>query len=203
MRTRGELLFASAIVLFEGETEEQALPMFASHHWNNHPFERGVAFVGVGGEGNYFPFIRIFEAIGVPWFIFSDGEQNARTAVQAALVKAGLAAAHPNVFTLPNDKAIEDHLINEGYQPELKHAVAEFQKPFHSARHEQAKRREIMAWSDADLEAYLKSNKTGMAPHWAKAIIDRNDARSIPTAIKNLLARMDQLLIPTSPAPTP
>ncbi|MDH4444566.1 MAG: AAA family ATPase [Akkermansiaceae bacterium] len=203
MRTRGELLFASAIVLFEGETEEQALPIFASHHWNHHPFERGVAFVGVGGEGNYFPFIRIFEAIGVPWFILSDGEQNACNSVRAALVKAGLTTAHPNVFTIPNGKAIEGYLIDEGYQAELKNAVTEFHKPFHNAQHEQAKRTEIMGWSDSDLEAYLKSNKTGMAPHWAKAIIARNDARSIPTAIKNLLAKMDQLLIPTPPVPNP
>ena len=181
MRTRGELLFASAVVLFEGETEEQALPMFARHVWNQYPFERGVAFVGVGGDGNYAPFLRMFEAMETPWFIFSDGEENARNSVGSALEKVGLEAAHPSVVTLPNGKAIEGYLIDEGYQNELKLAAVEFQKPFHSAQHEQAKRAEIMAWPDADLEEFLKSHKTGMASHWAAAILALEDERAVPS----------------------
>jgi len=81
MRSRGELLFASAVVLFEGETEEQVLPMFARCHWGRHAFERGVAFVGVGGNGNYGPFLRLFDTMQIPWFIFSDGEPDAQNKV--------------------------------------------------------------------------------------------------------------------------
>lgn len=199
MRTRGELLFASAVVLFEGETEEQALPMFARHHWGQHPFERGVAFVGVGGDGNYAPFLRVFEAMEIPWFIFSDGEPTARTAVATALARTGLASSHPNIITLPNDLAIEGYLIAQGYQTELRNAVVEHHKPFHNERHEGAKRTEIMAWSDESLSDYLRSHKTGMASHWATAIIASNDARSIPPAIRDLFSRMDLVLSPTPP----
>ncbi|TGN99818.1 hypothetical protein PN36_33250 [Candidatus Thiomargarita nelsonii] len=39
LNTRGELLFARALVLFEGETEEQALPIFANAYWGKHPYE--------------------------------------------------------------------------------------------------------------------------------------------------------------------
>ena len=49
MNTRGDLLFSRCVVLFEGETEEQALPAFAEHLWGRHPNEVGVAFIGVGG----------------------------------------------------------------------------------------------------------------------------------------------------------
>lgn len=203
MRTRGELLFASAVVLFEGETEEQALPMFARHHWGQYPFERGVAFVGVGGDGNYAPFLRVFEAMEIPWFIFSDGEQKARTAVATALAKVGLAHSHPNVITLPHDLAIEGYLIAQGYQAELRNAVVENHKPFHNDQHEGAKRTEITAWSDESLSAYLKSHKTGMASHWATAIIACNDARSIPSAIRDLFSRMDHVLNSTPPLPQP
>jgi len=39
LNTRGELLFARTVVLFEGETEEQALPIFAEKYWRRHPNE--------------------------------------------------------------------------------------------------------------------------------------------------------------------
>lgn len=201
MRTRGELLFASSVVLFEGETEEQALPMFAQRHWGQHPFERGVTFVGVGGDGNYLPFIRMFEAMGIPWFIFSDGEPNARNSVETALQGAGLGVPHPSVVTIPNDQAVEGYLIAEGYQAELKQAVTEFHRPFHSSQHEQAKTTEIMGWTDPTLEEFLKNHKTGMATHWASAIVAMNNQRSIPTAIQDLFSRIDQTLNPPPPTP--
>lgn len=199
MRTRGELLFASAVVLFEGETEEQALPMFARHHWGQHPFERGVAFVGVGSYGNYGPFLRVFDAMEIPWFIFSDGEPRARSAVARTLERLKLGAPHPNVITLPDDLAIEGYLIAQGYQTALKNAVVEHHKSFHNAGLREDKRTEIMAWSDESLSAYLKSHKVGMAAHWATAIIACNDARSIPSAIRDLFSRMDLVLNPTPP----
>jgi putative ATP-dependent endonuclease of the OLD family len=37
MNTRGDMLFARALVFFEGETEEQALPDFAEKFWGKHP----------------------------------------------------------------------------------------------------------------------------------------------------------------------
>ncbi len=39
MNTRCDMLFARALVLFEGETEEQALPDFAERRWGKHPHE--------------------------------------------------------------------------------------------------------------------------------------------------------------------
>ncbi|MEM7478626.1 MAG: AAA family ATPase [Planctomycetota bacterium] len=194
MRSRGELLFARAVVLFEGETEEQALPMFARHHWGRHSFERGASFVGVGGDGNYFPFIRIFEAFQVPWFIFSDGEVDARKAVEAALTKANLQAPHHNVVTIPKNQGIEGYLVTEGYKLELKQAVIKQAGPYHSENHRQAKEQEIAGWTDEELEAHMKGNKTAMAPHWARAIIDSGGERSVPVAIKKLLVAVGELL---------
>ena len=200
MRSRGELLFASAVVLFEGETEEQALPMFARHRWGKHPFERGLAFVGVGGDGNYFPFIQIFEAFQIPWFIFSDGEPAAVRDVNTALTKAGLSTPHPSVMTIPNGLCIEDYLIAEAYQSELKASVLKHLRPFHSPQHEAAKTREIGGWTDQAILNHLKNNKTAMAPHWADAIIEAGGARAVPTAIRNLLDAVDRVL---SATPTP
>jgi putative ATP-dependent endonuclease of OLD family len=198
MRSRGELLFTQAVVLFEGETEEQALPMFARHHWGKYPFERGVSFVGVGGDGNYLPFLRIFQAMEIPWFIFSDGEESARQAVITALAGAGIALPAENVITLPHGHAIEGYLISEGYAPELKRAAINNRRPYHSPQHEQAKSSEVMQWSNNELEDYLSSHKTSMAVHWSESIIAAGGERSLPLAIRQLLDVVDSRLTGTS-----
>ncbi len=75
MNTRGDMLFARALVFFEGETEEQALPDFAEKRWKKHPNDLGFSFVGVGGTGNSAGLPAIMaESLKIPWFIFSDGE---------------------------------------------------------------------------------------------------------------------------------
>lgn len=74
VNTKGEIIFSKCIVFFEGETEEQALPILAQKYFKIHPSEIGIDFVGVGGAGNYFPFIEFANQMQIPWFIFSDGE---------------------------------------------------------------------------------------------------------------------------------
>jgi putative ATP-dependent endonuclease of OLD family len=74
MNTRGEILYARALVFFEGETEEQALPIFAERYWNQHLSNLSISMVGVGGDRSYTPFLRLAHSFGIPWYIFSDGE---------------------------------------------------------------------------------------------------------------------------------
>ncbi len=197
MNTRGELLFARAVVLFEGETEEQALPIFASAHWQEEPFARGVAFVGVGGDGNYLPFLRVADSMAIPWFIFSDGEANTVTRVTNALQGLGVSLPHEHVTVLSNGRKIEQYLVDEGYQNELKQAVLESQEPtFANAQHREAKEQEITGWKDEDLLRHLQAWKTKLSPRWAKVIASRTDVRRLPSAVKELLDRIDGVLNP-------
>jgi len=76
INTRGEIFFSKCIVLFEGETEEQALPIFFKKYFDKNHIELGVDFIGVGGYGNYLPFMRFAENLQIPWFIFSDNDKN-------------------------------------------------------------------------------------------------------------------------------
>jgi putative ATP-dependent endonuclease of OLD family len=39
----------------------------------------GIDFVGVGGYGNYLPFLRFAESLNIPWLILSDAETDAVT----------------------------------------------------------------------------------------------------------------------------
>ena len=197
MNTRGELLFAQVIVLFEGETEEQALPIFARTHWSDAPFIRGVAFVGVGGDANYLPFLRVAESTAIPWFIFSDGEPKTIGEVTKALNALGLSMPHNHVFVLPDGRNIEQYLIHEGYHAELKQAVIEFQKPsFANEHHKQVKTQEINGWTDEQLLQYLTDWKTKVSPHWAGIIASLPGDRRLPGEVRKLFTAIDNVLTP-------
>ncbi|WP_287878561.1 AAA family ATPase [Aquitalea sp.] len=118
--SRGDLLFARALVLFEGETEEQALPLWAETYWGASVHELGFSFVSVGGQ-NYFPFIWLANSFGIPWFVFSDGEAKTIAALRGEAGRAKIAdiAAVRNIFVLPNGNDFEAQLLSDGYLPEI------------------------------------------------------------------------------------
>jgi len=115
--SRGDMLFARALILFEGETEEQALPLFTQKELGASIHELGFSFVGVGGN-NYFPFILMAKSFNIPWYIFSDGEERPVKALKSQLTRAGFhddLSKHKNVFVIPNKNDYEAQLIAEGY----------------------------------------------------------------------------------------
>ncbi|KJU83173.1 ATP-dependent OLD family endonuclease [Candidatus Magnetobacterium bavaricum] len=117
LNTRGDMLFASALVLFEGETEEQKFPIYAQQYWRRDPNELGISFIGVGGSGGYLPFLRLANGLGLKWHIFSDAEQKPLKEMSAALKSIGITnyTQCSNVIVLPPGKNIETYLIDEGY----------------------------------------------------------------------------------------
>lgn len=128
INTYGEMFFSKAIVLFEGETEDQALPIFAEKYFGKPAFTYGINFISVGGAGQYFPFIYFCLKYNIPWYIFSDGENDTKTKVEKAIQKAlndntKTLAACPNVFVIANDADFEGMLLNEGYQTEIIQAL--------------------------------------------------------------------------------
>lgn len=121
VNTRGDLLFSRAAVFFEGETEEQALPILAEAYWGCSIHELGFSFVRVGSNSNYFPFIWLAESLHIPWYVFSDGETETITHLERALHKSGKATpdACPEVFVIPDGRNFEGQLVAEGYLPEI------------------------------------------------------------------------------------
>jgi len=129
VNTRGELFFSKAIVFFEGETEEQALPIFAEKYFGKTATEMAIDFIGVGGHGNYLPFIRVVEGLHIPWFILSDGEQKVVKSVKKTLKtlrgREVIIENENNVFVLDHGCDFEKHLIEAGYLDEIKTAFEE------------------------------------------------------------------------------
>ena len=124
INTRGEIFFSKAIVLFEGETEEQALPILAEKYFGRPAYELGIDFIGVGGAGAYYPFILFAETFNIPWYIFSDGEaqpvNNMSKAVKKLLgTKYTRIEDCQNVFIIRDNTDFEGMLIKEDYITEI------------------------------------------------------------------------------------
>jgi putative ATP-dependent endonuclease of OLD family len=121
--TRGDLLFSSALLLFEGETEEAALPIFAERYWGNSIHQLGLSFVPVGG-GDYFPFIWLAKSLEIPWFILTDAEPRPLHTLDSCLSKAGFPdhKSLQNVVTMDAENDFEAQLVHDGYATEIEAA---------------------------------------------------------------------------------
>ena len=132
--SRGELLFAKAIVMCEGITEQQALPIFFEEYFGTNPLFSGINFIGIGGQ-NYGVFLPLIRDFDIPWFIFSDGEEKTIGTVKNALENAfGTEKTldnSPNVVILNNGYNYEKFLLKSGYVSEIVDAINTFEKEQH------------------------------------------------------------------------
>lgn len=201
MHSKGELFFSKAVILSEGETEEQALPIFAKRYWGKEAFEIGVNFVGCGGS-NYNPFIKVFESIAMDWYLFSDYDNaSVQREVNGALNNNGFndPTILENVVLI--GKSFEESLFTSGYETELRQAVVNHHRPFANANHEVVKTREINRWTLQQVKDYVKNDrhKTKLAPIYSQLIADlEDDTRAIPLEIKKLFEAIEQKLNPST-----
>ena len=122
--SHGELLFAKAIVLCEGITEEQALPIYFRERYGIEPVFCGISIIGIGGQ-NYKTFLSLIKDFNINWYIFSDGETSTiRTVKKAVQDVFGIDSDQcDNVVILDNQEDYEKHLINSGYETEIVEAI--------------------------------------------------------------------------------
>lgn len=129
MNTRGELIFAKAIILFEGETEEQALPIFAEKYFARYPFELGLNFIGVGGKDKYIPFLSLAKFLNIPWFIFSDADGNTVNEVKNQIKEVfGDSDYSHKLIDLGDGNDFENYLVKEGYSESLIKSINDIEK---------------------------------------------------------------------------
>lgn len=184
INTRGEIFFSKAIVFFEGETEEQALPIFAKHHFEKTPGEMGIDFVGVGGSGNYLPFMRFAEGLNIPWFIFSDAEKNVKNETQNQFNECGCSRDEKDTIVFLDDgMKFEKQLISDGFSDEIKKAIIAL-TDFKNEQHRQAKVKEINDYNEKKILEIITSAKTRYAPVIAEKIIESN--KELPPKIVEL-----------------
>jgi putative ATP-dependent endonuclease of OLD family len=186
--SRGELFFAKAIVLAEGETEEQALPIFAEKYFDAKALELGIDFIGVNGKGNYLPFLRFAQALNIPSFIYSDADGDTKEKVRMQLEKLD---NFPNdfVFYLNDGNDFEKQLIQDGYQDEIRKAIISCETTFddHSNRIKAIKDR-TEGLGNSDLYKKITGSKTQYGPAVAEAII--KSEKDLPPLVVQLFDKI-------------
>lgn len=198
MNTRGELLFARGIMMCSGETEEQALPVFAEKYWGRHPNDLGITILGVGGDCAYLPFLRMVKAFNIPWFIYSDWEVMAVQKVNIDLKKAGEEIDSPNLITIPNGHNIERCLTSTGkYKEELIRTFVSFKAQSDEQRvaleEEWAKMNNVMQEICGELTR--AGNKAKYARLWAGEICRMPEATfDYPCRIRDLFEEVSRQL---------
>ena len=211
--TRGDLLFARAMVFSEGETEEQALPIWAENYWSSNVHEMGVSFVGTGGDGNYFPFIWLAHTFGIKWYIFSDAEPPTIDRLNAALRKAGLPEHNEcdNVMCMDASHNFESQLMKDGYADEMAAAIVEvkggngvddFIAELHGSTAKGGGIRDYKSSGGRERAILdcIRNEKTKFGPTVAAITCGLSDhSRRIPKKVKLLLDALDKDL--NSPTP--
>ena len=127
LHSRGEILFSKALVLCEGETEEQALPLLFKKYFERESFEVGISFIGVGGEGKYLPFLRFACDFSIPVYIFGDGEPPAIKVLKKhyeSVYGTTDIQTCPNITVL-NGTNFEGYLFASGFEPIIESAIKE------------------------------------------------------------------------------
>lgn len=217
INTYGEMFFSKAIVLFEGETEDQALPIFAEKFFGKPAYTYGINFISVGGSGQYFPFIYFCMKYNIPWYVFSDGESDTMNAVEKAVQKAfndstQSLAACSNVFVIANNTDFEGMLLKEGYQTEVTQALQNIKGANcieQYKRHHPTKRvkgttncptckqpwHNVVAVDytqtleqEEMLDKMMASIKTGLGPEIAHQIVD--SGRPLPSLVQSLFNKV-------------
>jgi putative ATP-dependent endonuclease of OLD family len=206
---RGDLLFSRALILFEGETEEQALPIFAEACWGATAHEKGFSFIGCGGT-NYHPFVWLADSLGINWYLLCDGEDKAIKSTNAQLRKMSLEDSDklPNVSIISGKTDYEGHLIAEGYLDAVESSINVTLGPGHLDKYiaqlhgTHAKtvdgkklKRDYKSIGGRELAAtdLLRERKTQLATPVATAIVSLPDeTRRIPPAIRKLFDKISE-----------
>lgn len=169
IQTRGDILYARALVFFEGETEEQAFPVFAERYWGRHINELGISFVGVSGAGNYLPFLRLATSFSIPWYLFSDGEAPTVQKVRKDLAAVGHPDPCPNLFIIPDGQNFEQYIVTACNKEALINMIVNINSQ--NDLHAEALHREWTGKADPlnDLFQEMTSNKTNQGLAAAEA----------------------------------
>ena len=121
---KGELLFARAIVLFEGVTEEEALPIFFEKYYSGvSAFEQGINFISVGGKNGYRPFLILAKFLQIPWIIFSDNDGTTKTDVKSQIMEVFNNDGEDCTIFLDEGMDFEIYLVKSGFLKEINLAI--------------------------------------------------------------------------------
>jgi putative ATP-dependent endonuclease of OLD family len=205
LRHKGELLFAKAIILFEGATEEQIFPAMFEAYFGVSPFERGVTLMQVGGK-NYPPFVKLAISFGIPTFIVSDNDKNTKKEIESQIskmekldgLKLGSGLFCAAFLSTGND--LEAELINElSLENEIIESLVNSETSDNdNSQYVTAKTAEISALGKDDLIERMRGKKTSYSSFLSEVVLrnpnDRPKGDLIPKALLAAFTQIEKWL---------
>lgn len=206
-----EVLFAKAVGIVEGKTEADAFPVFARSWWGERGADgKGVSLIYTAGAQSALHIVPFLHALGIPWVIFSDGDQAGTDGLKAAGSALGrtLGETSPEVVLLPNGQAFESYLLEAGYMEQLCAAIDRHPKgPLDRfIRGRQGKKSDDKGGTyDYEGEggrraaclAFLERNKGTSGPYLAESIVESMGNPPVrdrlPPAVKEFFVRLDRV----------
>jgi putative ATP-dependent endonuclease of OLD family len=183
-RRNGDVLFCRAALLYEGETEEAALPIFAEADLGMSASAAGLSLVNVNGAGNYKHFVRLLEDLGIPWFILSDADPAGLNGLAAAGKTLGrtLDATSPEVVCFGQGNDFEAQLLHDGLSAEAEtgilaffglNALNDFKATLHGSKTKGAGVRDYTTpgWETRLLHDFLDKNKGSFGASFAEEVV--------------------------------
>jgi len=191
INTRGELFFSKILIFFEGETEEQALPILSNAYFKKSSEELGINFIGVGGYGNYLPFLRVAESMEIPWLILSDAEAEIKGNVKKQFQDLKSTRIENDCIVFLNDGFnFETQLIKDGFKEELRTAIKKIELPkCVNEKHKEAKGKEINTFTESEIVEKVINSKTIYGPEIADAIVE--SGKKLPPIIEELFKKIN------------
>lgn len=180
-RPFGELLFASAVVIGDGATERSLVPPLLRHALGSKA--HGVSVVDPGSMGQPFTtaVIKFAEAVGIPWHLLADGDENGRKAVERILGERAAAADKHTLVTYVHETEATETLFVELSRDICRSALA--------AVLDEASVPEEPTVSD------LKDVKGALGRFLAVALIDdRPEVADWPESLRNLVERVSAMV---------
>lgn len=203
---KGDLLFASAVLLYEGPTEDQVIPAMFERYTSASIHERGIVCACVNGSGNYTPFLMVVGSLGIAAYILSDHDGSTKKTVDdqvSALVSKqhfDFSRFHHDFLTTGND--FEAELVAHGLRPEIETAMvlaamAEVadKNDKYKEHFFKAKQKEFSALSEGALLEKMRSEKTSYSGFLADVIRESPATKTAEMLVPgNIRAAFDQLI---------
>lgn len=196
IRLRGEILFARAIVLFEGVTEEQVIPTMFEKYFNSNGYKKGILFISVDGQG-YSPFIKLSMNLHIPCCIISDNDQNIKTNIEKQIKK--ITNINNNIFSsffLQQGNDFEAEIIGN-LKDEIKKALFVLEtRDNKSEQYINAKNKDLDSLTDDDILKKMRDSKSEYSSFLADEIIksDKEVKDIIPKTIIDAFEKIKEWL---------
>ncbi len=209
LRNKGELLFANAIMLFEGQTEDQVVPAFFEKWFEASAFAKGVSLAAVDGQ-NYVPYVKLAISLGIPIAVVSDNDlpngTKIRQNVERSLAKfeeqSGINLKEElfsiDFLTEPND--FEAELVKVlGLTEYVKQAFVKLAKSINPNPHfVEAQTLKIDALTQEELLVAMREAKTTYSAFLADIVSENPNklAREqlVPAAFQNAFTKIESWL---------